>query len=146
MQLKAPASVERQLKINTRLSIGLTARCGPICTDNFARGRQLTVLNCPSSSQSLKAQRSKPQHEDAERLSSSEGCDSQFLQFVLRNSEVYLLSKSYGYEQKSDQRKSDIRNPRKRTPQPDEPPSGKPSQFFCYGEVGTATHPEALFR
>ena len=73
MQLKSLAAVGRRRRLNLRLSIGLTARCGPICTDNFARGRQLTVLNCPSSSTTLKAQRSSSHCETAEGFDPSEG-------------------------------------------------------------------------
>ena len=93
MQLKSLAAVGRRPRLNSRLSIGLTARCGPICTDNFARGRQLTVLNCPSSSTTLKAQRSSSHRETAEGFNPSEGCNGQRLQFLLQKHQGVTLKR-----------------------------------------------------
>jgi hypothetical protein len=136
MQLKSPVAVGRRRRLILRLSIGLTARCGPICTDNFARGRQLTVLNCPSSSTTLKAQRSSSQGENAKLIDASERCFWQSPQLIVQKRRGLPLKLSLGYEQDSIQRKP--------IPQPDERPRSQPFKFLSYGEVGIATHPEAL--
>ena len=105
MQLKSLAAVGRRRRLESRLSIGLTARCGPICTDNFARGRQLTVLNCPSSSTTLKAQRSSSHCETAQGVDPSEGATGKGFSSFFKSTEGELSSDSHGCEPENIQRK-----------------------------------------
>ena len=48
MELKLLEATDQIRILRLQLSIGLTARCGPICTDNFTSERQLTTVNCLS--------------------------------------------------------------------------------------------------
>ena len=112
MQLKSLAEVGRRRRLNSRLSIGLTARCGPICTDNFARGRQLTVLNCPSSSTTLKAQRSSSHCETAEGFAPSEGATGKGFSSFFKSTEGDSQATATAVSQRNIQRKP--------TPQPHE--------------------------
>ncbi len=63
-----------------------------------------------------------------------------------KDAKNYPKSQSCGYEPDSVQHKRGIRDLRKPTAKPYEIPRRKSSQFFCFGEVGTAPYPEALRR